>query len=81
MTVARKTITLTRRGCDYLEVRVEKYGRTRFMWLDELLTLAADNPVFAEALERTLSEAQARLRATREREAAKVVSLADRRTT
>jgi hypothetical protein len=45
------------------------------MWLDELLTIAADDLTLAAALDKALTEAQARLAATRKREAAKLVSL------
>jgi hypothetical protein len=74
----RKTIALTLYG-PYIELWIEKYGRTRRMWLHNLLREAADDPRYGDALESILTETLARLRATREREAGKIVSLADRR--
>ena len=72
-TLNRKAITLSCPGT--ILIRIGKQNRTRFVGFDYLLWLAADDPTFSDALEWTLAQAQARLRATRQREAAKVVSL------
>jgi hypothetical protein len=72
-----KAITVEDDGV--ISVRIGRYNRTRRVYLWQLLRAAADDPTCAVGLERDLTAALKRLRATREREAAKVVSLADHR--
>jgi hypothetical protein len=76
--MARNRIELRRDG-DRIAVWI--HGGINSVWLDELLTAAADDPALAEPLESAMAEASARLRTTRERAAAKVVSLAGVKTT
>jgi hypothetical protein len=70
---------ITLEGNVVISVRIGRYNRTRRVYLWQLLMAAADDPACAVGLERDLTDALKRLRATREREAAKVVSLAERR--